>query len=297
MSRRIVRVDGLPDFNASQPGYRITKFDGWWNAGVPDAVMVPNGGGPGVVASGPWLPAETYYALTGYIEAPPTDLEALRDALLAAFPSNQDVPLTVLGNGYALDKQTWVRRYDKPDITISSRLDFTLPLVASDPYRYGLITVGGNMGVWTGQVWYRLYGKPGVPWTQTYVNDGTGRYVRSYAQAGDMGVYPSSVTVNSASTVTSRRVVTRITGPLTAGQWWVVNEASGERMRVNVSLSATQQLVVDSLNMTAILGGADVSHLVFGDWLTLEPGPNLYRLIAGTQSAAFASIEALEAFE
>jgi hypothetical protein len=295
---RTVRIDGLPDFGGdATSGFRITKFDGWWNAATPDAVMVANGGGPGVVASGPWLPAEAYYGLTGYMEAPPPDLEALRDALLTALPSNRDVPITVLGNGLALDKQAFVRRYDKPEILLGARVDFTVPLVAADPYKYGTVLVGGNMGVWTGQRWYRTYGHPATPWTRVYLNDGTGRWVRTYVQAADVGAYPSSVTVNSASTVTSRRVVARITGPLTAGQWWIVNEATGRRMWVNITLSGTQQLVVDTVNLTAVVGGSDVSHLVYGDWLTLEPGPNLYRLISGSQSSAWASIEALEAFE
>jgi hypothetical protein len=118
-----------------------------------------------------------------------------------------------------------------------------------------------------------------------------------FTQAAPSSAFPEFVLLTSNGDTTSRRVTIEVTGPLTQGDWWVTNEATGDQLWADLSLQSTQTVVFDCFNQTATLNGADISDLVFGDFLTLEPGAgNVFRLVSGVQSAGFATIVALPAY-
>lgn len=293
---RSVRLPGLPDFNADDPAFRINMFDGWFDGPGPVPVLVANGGAPGAVAVGDWEPAEHYYTLAGRVFCEPQDRAYYRRLLLAALPPNMDTSIACLGNSVDVDLQAFVRLFDRPTMVANEAgLGFSLPLVAPDPYKYALAPLAGDMGVFTGQSWFRDYTLSGAKWVRSYALTGS-RWTRTYKQSVASGPYPSSVTLDSAGDATSRRVTVTITGPLTAGDWWLRNESTGEEMWVEVGVQAGQQLVIDMRSRTARLDGSPVDHLVYGDWLSLAPGANLFRLASGTASAAFASVTALPAY-
>jgi hypothetical protein len=294
---RSVRIPGLPDFNDTDRDLIVEDVGGYMDGPTPIPVLVPNGGGVGAVAVGDWAPAEDYLTVNGWIFSDAAALAGFRRVLLDAFTSATEAPLVILGNGVDIDKQMFVRLYDRRTISqVDDRLAFSLPLVAPDPYKYALEPLSGQMGVFTGQSWFRDYALAGTRWVRTYTLTG-GRWVRSYERRLPSGPFPTSLTLTSDGDMTSRRVTAAITGPLTAGDWWLVNEATGERLWVEVGVTADQTLVLDMRARTARLNGALMDHLVFGDWLSLAPGGNTYRLVSGTDSDAYASIEALEAYQ
>jgi hypothetical protein len=293
---RIVSVPGLPQFNADDPNYRITDFD-WFDGAQPTPLLTGNGGGPGSVASGNWWPESRLYTLTGYIDGDQETLGAARRALLAAFPHDRDVPLSVLGNGLDPDLQTWVRRYDKPTATIKSRIDFTMPLVAADPYRYGLEKVQGGLGVFTGDIFYREYADLGGGlWGRTYDPLTGSLWGRQYTILSDDGPYPRTLVLAGNGTVPSQRITTTVYGPLTAG-WYLQSLTTGRKVWAALTIPAGTPLVIDHWQRTATLGGGDVTSYIFGDWLTFESGDNTFRLVGTERTAAFAVIEAFEAYE
>lgn len=296
MGRRTVRFPGLPDFNP-QSGDQVRKVTAlnWGETAVPNLVLVANGGAAGAIASGWSLPSEAYYDMVGNIKVPQAQQGAEWRALLSAIPVDRDVPMTVLGGGIDLDLQTWVRRYDKATPAFSSRLDFTIHLVAADPYKYGLTPVQSGVSMFVTETWFQNYTQPGARWVDTYSDT---QWVNNYQQYVPLGAYNTTLTVTSAGTVPSRHFTVTLAGPLTRGQWFLTNLASGDKCWVNIDLGPNQRLTLDTFNRSALLDGSDVSELVFGDWLKLLPGLNSFRLIGGqTATAAYATVTALEAFE
>jgi hypothetical protein len=292
----IYRLPGLPDFNADDLTLIVSSFDGLRARSRPDLELVANGGGPGAVLTGSAQPSEQLLTLSGVILcADRAELHAMRRLLLAALPFGQLVPLGIIDDAAGIDLQLFVALYDQETIEFRGPyLYFTFPLVAPDPFRYATGPLAGDVGVFTGQQWYR-----------SYADDGSGTWIsiydagvnRSYAQSEPSGPYPQSLSLVSDGDGPSARVTVTVSGPLAAGDWWLLNETTGKRLWADLSILEDQQLTFDMAAHTAFLNGADVAHLVYGDWLSLEPGTNTYRLVAGTQSSAFAHIEALEAYQ
>lgn len=293
---RTIQLPGMPDFNGEDDSFKITQFDGWFDGLDPDVVWVANGGGPGSVASGPWQAKERAGVLAGRILADREQQETMRRLLLAAIPvGNVEVPIVCLGNGLATDLQMFVRRSGKPDISIRYAVQFSFPLMALDPLKYGLTPLAGTMGVWTGEDWYLpMVEAPAGVWSVQMTPSPWGL---ALIQDVPVGPYPVSLSLESDGDVSSQRITASITGPLAAGDWYMWSETTGRQLWAEVSVSADQTLVLDSFTKTATLSGTDVSYLTYGDWLTLEPGPNTYRLAAGENSDAFCQLSALPAYE
>lgn len=296
---RSIRLPGLPDFNAGDPAFKINAFEGWFDGQTPVPVLVANGGGPGAVGVGDWEPAEQYYTLSGRISAAPESFAFLRRSLLAALPANREVSLVCLGNDRDGDLQVFVRLYDKPTMPPGeSVLRFTFPLVAPDPFKYALEPLAGPMGVFAGVNWFRTYDVATDPPSRTYSLD-TGQWVRTYSQQGDTGPYPTSLGLNSPGDATSRRITVDVVGPQADG-WWVqrqdANGAIAERLWVDLALTAGQTVTFDCAQRTARLNGVDVSHLTFGDFLTLPPGGSTFRLVSADDQGGYANLSALPAY-
>jgi hypothetical protein len=294
---RTVVVGELPAFNAGDKTFTVESLDGWDDTATVDSVFVGNGGGPGVAASGEWLQTEGYLTLTGIILGTPQEQSLYRSMLLAGLPATDDVPLIVTGGSWDVDKQAFVRRFDKP--TIARRrnyMRFTFPLIMTDPFKYGLVPVSATMGVWVGESWFGTYAdQGGAIWTRAYGFDGT-NWVRTFRQFVAEGAWPDSITLTSDGDVASQRLTVSLQGPLAAGDWWLINENTGARLWANTDITLGSELVFDCFNKTATLNGDSVDHLVYGDWLTLEPGGNTFRLLASAQSAGSATISALPAY-
>lgn len=293
---RILVVPGLPNFNDTDEAYKITRFDGWFDTAEPDAQLVPNGSGPGSVAVGNWLPREKAYTLAGRIQRPRAELADWLRQLELAFPTGVEATLTVLGNGLDVDLLAYVRRYQAVTSSITSQLDFAVPLLAADPYRYAATTVGGMLGVFSGSSWLEPFALSGGNWVETFTLSGS--TWEAYIQAPSIGPYPQSLSLNSAGTAPSRRISFTVHGPLTVGSWYLLHEGTGRRMWVQAPIAAGQTLTIDGFAWSADLDRQDVTHLLYGQPIGLEPGGNSYRLVSTTANAtAYATITARAAYE
>jgi hypothetical protein len=288
-----IRIGDLPDFNAGDPSFVVEVFEGWYSAAVGVPTLVANGGGAGAIAIAE-EPPEAYYTLGGSIDCGSwPHLEEVRSGLLAALIGGERSVQVLDDRAGGVHKQVFVRAYDRPSMEpLNAILSFTFPLVAPDPFKYGLEPLVGDVGVFTGQSWYRTYSTTG---TRTYTLSGS-RWVRTYERSVPSGPFPMSLALTNPGDATSRRVSVAVTGPLAVGDWWLWNEATGERMWVDVSVQADQELVLDMAARTARLNGSPVDHLVHGEWLSFVPGANVFRLVSGSASAAFASVSALPAY-
>lgn len=288
-------IEGMPVFNEADE-FIITDVDGWEDPAAPDAVFVLNGGGAGAVATGSWLPKERLITVSGAITSEGTQQAAMRRLILAGLPADREVSFVGYANG-DVDMQMFVRRYDKPTfVRLPTYMEFVVPLIAVDPYKYGLTPLVGTMGVWTGEDWYEALTDFSGVWSTPMGLSG-GQWSETLIQDVPTGPYPVSLTLDSDGDVSSQRVTFSITGPLDAGDWFLYSETTGAQFWVEAAVSSDQTLLVDGFNKTATLSGSDVTYLSYGDWPTLEPGPNSFRLVAGASSDAFAQVSALPAYE
>jgi len=297
---RIVQIPGLPDFNGTDAGFRITGWEGIFDTAVPDAQYTAAGGSGGAVASGPWLPKEKPTVLQGFIDTG-GDLAALPGyarALANALPASRDAAVRILGNGRDIDLQCFVRRYDKAQLPITSRLDFTIPLLHLDPYMYGVAGLEGSVAVDAGAFWFGSYSAPGASWSKRYVKSGSD-WFRTYSNVQPPGPFPTTLALTAPpGGITSRRLIITVVGPLTAGDWQLSQVGTGREMWVQLSIPAGQQLSIDCYAEAALFNGEDVSSYLYGDMLTLEPGGSTYKLTSSTpNTTAYATVSALPAYE
>lgn len=292
-----IEVGSLPKNNTGDPDVHMT-IDKWFTVAKPRAELVPSSTA-GAVAVGPWDLAEKYYTLRGTLTSgDPAQLYTWRAELLDALPANSDNPIVVYGNGETVDLQVFVRLYDEPDIEIAGQnLIFAMPLVATDPLRYGT-GLSGTMGVFTGSEWFTtfdVYTPPTpdvyyLPFTLDTVPTPDDAYM-TFEQATSVGPFPPAVVLTSPGDAVSRRIKFEVSGPVTVGDWKLVHEQTGDELWADLELVAGQSVVFDCYAQTATMAGASVDHLVFGDWLTFRPGSNTYRLVAGIQTDGFADIQ------
>jgi hypothetical protein len=293
--QRVV-LPGLPEFNAADPAWVVTRFEGWYSTVVAAPHLVPNGGGPGAVAIRQ-EPGEAYYTLSGSIDCGSWEsLEAIRTLLMQALVGGETAVTMLDDRAGGHHRQVFVHAYDRPEIEAHNAvLNFTFPLVAPDPYKYGLVPLAASAGAFEATDWYRTYVEAGGDWYRTYTPDGSVQY-RTYEEDADLGSsLPPSAVLTSSGDATSRRMTITVTGPLTAGEWWL-EDSVGTRLWAEVSLAEGQSIVFDCLDRSASLAGADIGHLVQGDYLALRPGINTYRLQVGTTTEGYANFEALEAY-
>jgi len=75
-----------------------------------------------------------------------------------------------------------------------------------------------------------------------------------------------------------------VTGPGTL--FTIANSTNGQRMTINVTLTAAQQLIIDVRNRTATVGGVSVIDSITGPWIVLDPGENTITLSADSGSTS-----------
>lgn len=296
---RTVQLPGLPDFNGTDANFRITGWEGIFDTAVPDAQYAGAGAAAGAVASGPWLPKEKPTVLQGYVDtggnlAP---LPGYARALAAALPADADAAIKILGNGRDIDLQTFARRYDKAQFPITSRLDFTIPLLHLDPYMYGLTPLAGGVAVDAGDFWFGSYSNP-AGWVKTYVKNGAS-WFSTYSNVQPPGPFPTTLALTPPpGGVTSRRLTFQVVGPLTAGDWQLSQAGTGREMWVQLSIPVGQSLTIDCYEEKVLMNGEDVTSYLYGDMLTLEPDGSTFELTSATPTTvAYATVSALPAYE
>lgn len=290
---RSIRLSGLPDFNANDADFRITAFEGIFSTPPMDA-QFSSTATAGAIASGTWLAKERPLSLTGFIAQPRTALAQYARDLAQSCPATEESTIEILGNGFDIDLQAFVRRYDKSDFLLGSRLDFTLQLLMLDPYLYSLDALEGGVGINSGSFWYHEYASS---WNSEYVKNGSSWY-RTFSNYQPPGPYPTELTLAPPSGgVTSHRITFTVVGPLTAGEWQLTQDGQRE-MWVQVSIPESQEVVIDCYQEKVTMNGEDITSYLYGDILTLEPEGSTYMLNGSTvNNTAFATVVAYPAYE
>lgn len=300
----VIQIPGLPDFNdASQDTYVIEDLEGWLSFPPPRSSLSANGGGAGAIASGDWLATEDYQTLSGWVLAQPEDQEQWRKALLMAIPTTNGVTLKMLGNGWDVDKQVFdIRRYDRPTFEKRrDRIKFAIPLVLPDPLKYSLAPLAGSVGIDAGGTWYESFTLSGAGnYVETFTKVGAGDYRKTFTLFAPVGAYPSTLTLTSSGSYTSKRVTATVVGPVSSGDWYLLQNNT-RRMWLPYTLSAGTTLTIDCYKRRVSLNGVydrTLSGQLLGTPFTLEPGGNAYKLITGSSVATpYATISAYEAYQ
>lgn len=292
-----ITLQGLPDFNADDYAFVVERFESWGDGPSPRAVLVANGGGPGAVAVDPWSDAESYYVLSGSIEATPDLHMELRRALLAAITPLAEAPVKVTDPS-GVELQVFCRVYDRRTIeSLGNVLVFSLPLVSPDPYKYGVELLEAQAGGFEPEDWFRTYADGTGDWYRTYAADAV--HYRTYIEdEAATNVLPKVAVITSPGDAISQRLTMTVQGPLSIGEWYIERDGDGSRIWVDTSLAAGQSLTFDTASRTVTLNGSNVDHLVYGDFQTLSPGLNSWRLVVAASGAGSSmNVSALPAYQ
>lgn len=103
----------------------------------------------------------------------------------------------------------------------------------------------------------------------------------------DAGTDGSEVILN-LDIVSNTPVVWEVPGPVTNPQ--LSTTGTGDVLKYNGSVGATETLVINTQEQTAYISGSDRSANVSGDWLQLSPGINRISYVAGTLGAPVSTI-------
>lgn len=286
--REPVTINGM-EFNITSQT-QIDIMEGWDDTPGVDAIIVPNGGGHGAVSGGLWTKKEKYITLGGMIHRPSrAEAQQAREQLIAAIDNGavEIERVTPDGTLYVV-----ARLYDKMgfDWPVEEGFRFVAPMVMLDPHKYVRDATVVTIVAFTGEDWYRIYDQS-PDWSRTYTQSPD--WSRTYQTDGS--TQPTIASVENGDAV-SRRLQFEVTGPLTAGDWRIVNETTGESMWLDLTVAAGQSIIIDVFNNKATLNGGDVTSYVYGSWLSMAPGSNNFRLLVGTSpSTATMTITAYKA--
>ncbi len=245
-------------------------MEGWESTPALDFQLVQNGGGPGAVLTGRPVPKELPITLGGaWVTANRDDADLAREQLLRLFPIGREIPVDRRG----FRRFVWLLDQVDTDLVTPRGFRWTVPTLALDPFRYSTEPQGGSSGISTGAPMVRTY----VPATFARVYGAPVPLARTYS-----GEVSPGVVIDSPGDAESSRIVIEVVGPLTAGDWRITNDATGEWMAADIGVGSAGTLTFDVARQTITReSGADVTHRLRGDWLTVAPGRNTFRLTAG----------------
>lgn len=260
--RDLVDVGGFI-FNTPTPIYydfRIDTMDGWFDGPDVDVIISEYGVADG--GSAGFFPAKSKYVyIRGYVRINDrVEGEQVKTIIGTAFPRNTDIE--VVRNSPVPTKMT-MRRASKIEFQqdFEQGLSFNLSMVATDPFRYSVndapIIIGISTPDESGREYPRTY-----PLQYIGVVGGGGNLGENFQNLGNANSYP----------------ISRVTGPLTAGGWQIINETTGQRLTFNISLTVEQTLEVNHANHTLKMNGYPTIVPAEGDWWALVPGNNFIRL-------------------
>lgn len=155
-------------------------------------------------------------------------------------------------------KKITVRSSDKLDMPWANSVGnakgftFSIPLIAEDPIKYGLVQKTAACGVQTPGAYSRTY--PST-WPRTYGGGSVSAGRLTIVNDGTVDTPPTSI----------------VTGPVPSG-WRITNADTGEWLQVGAGLARGQQLTIDHRTQVATVDGRDVTVLMSGTFFTLPVG-------------------------
>lgn len=210
---------------------------------------------------------------SGYIRKPTTTATtAARAELLSFFAKNHYFTAIFTDcDGTQMSAMSgWVS--SAPQVVLRGKLDrhptFSLELTFGDPYLYEYAEDEQGNPTYANSIEVPKYEQKATAAGYMYSGSGYIYYAGGYAYTGEINQVPT-IDVNSTQPVAP---IWTVTGQATNPS--ITNLTTNTSMSYNGTIANDQTLVVDCLNQTAMIGTADVSRFLTGDWLTLTPGEN-----------------------
>lgn len=159
-----------------------------------------------------------------------------------------------------------------PQVVLRGKLDahptFTLQLTFGDPFLYEYAEDEEGNPIYAHSITVPKYVDTSEGEGYMYSGSGYIYFGGGYAYIGQQSQIPT-INVDSIQAVAP---VWKVAGLATNPT--ITNLTTNTEMSYSGTIAEGQTLVVDCLNQTAMIGTADVSRYLSGDWLTLVPGDN-----------------------
>jgi hypothetical protein len=261
----------------------INILDGWDDTAPMELRISSRGTRDGDIPADRFPLRSRHITLSGWMYCTSRTAARLAHTALVrdAFPRNANLTLTRFEPDAA--KFVTCRRENQIELPplqnhTGPHFRFLVPLIATDPLKYAstldMTGSAGVVGVSTGGVVMPVK----MPMV-FLIGSGEANQV-SVTNTGDADSYP----------------VTTITGPLPSG-WRLENGTTGEALLLDISLAASDSLVIDHRLQTVLLNSFPVPPGINGDFWSLAPGVNVIRLFGAFDPAAMFSIVARSAWE
>lgn len=282
--RDIVTVDGFTfNNNESIDGckYNIDIFDGWKTGPTPRVEMAEYGFSDGVALSDRFPFKEKYYSIGGWNLA--TDRGSAERSLVTlsnAFKGN--VNRLITRNG-PVPKAIRARQSAPIEVTDDIEIGYRwlVQMISDWPFKIGPTAKSFTAGVFSGSDPYRTYTDSGS-YPRPYVNSSP--YYRTYTDPLPASGLPTSLVLNNEGNANDYPIVT-ILGPLPARVWALTNDTTGDVTTFELDLAYGQELVIDNLKKTAMIGDQHYEYYLRGGWMRLAPGINSVRVITAEDNA------------
>lgn len=213
---------------------------------------------------------------SGYIVRPSTAATtATRNELLRFFATNHYYTAVFTDcDGVEMSAPSgWLSA--SPQVTLRSKQErhptFTLQLTFGDPYLYEYAEDEQGNPTYANSIEVPKYEQKATAAGYMYSGAGYIYYAGGYAYTGEINQAPT-IDVNSTQPVAP---IWTVTGQATNPS--ITNLTTNTSMSYKGTIANGQTLVVDCLNQTAMIGTADVSRYLSGDWMTLAVGTNQLR--------------------
>lgn len=245
-------------------------LEGWDEAVEPRVQVEAFGYSDGVVAAQRFPLSARYIEMHGVVVSPSRQvaIHALRKLHEQLSPNN-----TIDAIRYGpFQERMEVRRAGVVQKTMDhgEAFRFQTTLLAPWPFKTSTVERVITAGMFTGTEYYRVYPRV-FPMRYTLLLEGS-----------EAGGLPTTATVrNDGNAYAYPKFEVR--GPLLAGEWYIINDATGETMSFTLDISSGSVLYIDTRKQTAILNGAPVEYFIRGDWLNMPPREvSPFRLVSAT---------------
>lgn len=220
---------------------------------------------------------------SGYIVRPTTaTTTATRNELLRYFTTNHYFTAIFTDcDGVDMSAPSgWIS--SAPEVTLRGKQErhpkFSLELTFGDPYLYEYAEDKNGNPTYANSIEVPKFEQKATAVGYMYSGAGYIYYAGGYEYTGKINQVPT-INVNSTQPVAP---IWTVTGQ--AANPTITNLTTNTSMSYNGTIASGQTLVVDCLNQTAMIGTADVSRFLSGDWLTLAVGSNKLRYETTSQS-------------
>jgi len=263
--------------------YKCDLLEGWDNTAEPRVEISEFGYSDGVKTSERFPKKELYIDIGGYVKVSSRLAgEQAKDLLATYLDINSTLRLTRQGPiPKAMDVRVCSALEFPQDVGEAFR--WLVRVMAPWPYKISPVDKAITAVMFSGIDYYRTY-VDSSPYYRTYVNSSP--YYRTYTSdtsASSTGGLPNLIAMTNEGNADAYPVI-QLTGPLVGRSWELVNENTGESMTFGLDLGSTDTLILNTLEKTAYLGSQAVEYYVEGDWIHLQPGANILRVLVGTDN-------------